>query len=154
LIQYHVAGTRRADHRHRRQPGDRRRRQQRGRAGLAEILAEHPGEAAAEEREGEAGDDLLSLEADRDDGMQDGEQPAGQHPEDEPEPGVAGPDRRAKGDDRAHQHHPLDPEVDDARPLREDLADRGEQVDSSGGDPGGEDDRGIHQPARRSIRKR
>ena len=121
---------------------------------LLELLAENPGEAAAEERQGEAGDDLLGLEADRDDGVEDREEPAGQHPEDEPEPGVAGRDRGAEGDDRAHQHHPLDAEVQDAGPLGEDLADRREQEDGSGGDAGGEDDRRVHQAARRSIRKR
>src|SRR5439155_9643737 len=67
---------------------------------------------------------------------------------------------------RTHQHHSLDAEVQDAGPLGEDLADRGEHQDRPGRDPGSEDEGQVHQPgtagsgvagaagARRSIRTR
>jgi len=82
------------------------------------------------------------------------EEAPGQHPQDEPQPRVAGADGGGEGDDRAHEHHPLDAEVEDAGPLGEDLAERGEEQDGPRGDARVEDDRGVHQAARRSIRKR
>ena len=144
----------RPNHRKSREAGDRERRQEGDRAGLREVLAEHAGQARTEERQGKAGNDLLGLEADRDDGMEHREEPAGHRPEGQPEPRVARRDRRPEGDDRADQHHPFHAQVDDAGPLREDLADGREQQDRPGCDAGGEDGGQVHQAARRSMRTR
>ena len=56
--------------------------QQRPAAGAGQALAEHEGDAGAQEREGQAGDDLVGLEVDGDDPVE-----GGQHGAREPWPG-------------------------------------------------------------------
>ena len=80
-----------------------------------------------------------------------------EHRDDEADPWVA----RRRGDrepgDRTHEHHPLDPEVQDAGALREDLADRGEEQDRAARDPRREDQREVDHvvaAARRAMTTR
>ena len=72
------------------------------------------------------------------------------------EPRVAGRDAGREPGDRAEEHHPLDPEVQDAGALGEDLADRREEQDRAGRDARGEDVGDVHQAiaSRRSNRIR
>ena len=51
---------------------------------------------------------------------------------------------------RAHEHHPLDAQVDDPGALREDLAERREQQDGARGDPRREDDLEVHRRTSRT----
>ena len=114
--------------------------QRHDRAGIRQPVAQHPRETGAEERQRQAGDDLLGAQVDRDDGVDDAQDPAGEHRHDQPDPRVAGRGRDGEARHRPHEHHPLDPEVQDARALREDLADGREQQDRAARDAGREDE--------------
>ena len=113
-----------------------------------------PGEARAEEGEGQAGDDLVGPQRDRHHAMNEAEQAAGQHRDQDPEPRIAG--GHAGGETRhcPEQHHPLNAEVEDAGPLGEDLADRREEQDGAAGNTRGEDVGEIHQAVARRRSKR
>ncbi len=108
-----------------------------------ESVAQDARQPCAQEGESQARDDLFGPEMDGHHGVQEAQQPAGEHRDDEPEPGVP---RRGGHGESGHgpeQHHPLDPEVQDTGTLGEDLADGREQQDRPAGDPGRQDEREI-----------
>ena len=113
---------------------------------VAQPLAQDAGQPGPQEGQGESRHDLVRPEMDRHDRVEQREQPADEHGRDEPQPGVAARQRRGESGDRAHEHHPLDAQVQDAGALGEDLADRGEQEHRPGRDAGGEDQPQVHQP--------
>ena len=136
---------------------DRQARQRRDLAGARQALAEHPREAGPEERQGQAGHDLVGPEVDGHDAVEQAEQAAGEHRHD---------DARATGcrssavdreaGDRAMSIIPSTPRLRTPRPLGEDLADRREQQDRPARDAGGQDRGRVHQAvaSRRSKRTR
>ncbi len=124
--------------------------------GARHAFAEDPGEARAEERQRQAGDDLVGAQRDRHHAVDEAEQAAGQHRDHDPEPRIAGGHAGGEARHRPEQHHPLDAEVEDAGPLGEDLADRREEQDGAARDARGEDVGEVHQAvaSRRSKRIR
>ncbi len=146
----------RPDDRYQRQPGHGDRRQQRGRPGLREPLAQDTRQAHAEERQGQAADDLVGLEVDGHDAMQEAQQAARDHARQQPEPRVAGGDHGREADHGADQHHALDAQVQDAGSLGEDLADRREEQHGARRHARRDDDDGVHgqTPIRRTKRTR
>src|SRR5204863_8484907 len=109
----------------------------------AELRAlQHARDALARERDRDPDDDLIETQPD----AEHDHERAGDHPADRPgakaEPrgvAVVGAD---EADVRAHEHHPLEPEVEHAGALRDRLADRREHQwdarDDATGDPRGE----------------
>src|SRR5439155_5235582 len=73
-------------------------------------------------------------------------QSADGHRRHEPDPRVAGRQGGREAGDRAHQHHPLDAEIQEAGALGEDLADRREQQHGPRRDAAGKDEPEVHQP--------
>ena len=82
------------------------------------------------------------------------EQAAGEHPEDEPQPGVAGATAVPKATTAPISIIPSTPRLMTPARSAKISPTRGEQVDGAEGDTGGEDDDRVHQAARRSIRNR
>ena len=135
----------RAEQRHLGQDRHGQARQLRCRAGPRQSFAEDPGEARAEEREGEPGHDLFGAEVDGEHAVEQAQDTTGDHRDHERDPRVA---RRHDGREPRHrpdQHHSLDAEVQHARSFGEDLADRGEQQDRAGSDAGRQDQLEVHQ---------
>ena len=127
------------------------------RAGVRQTVAEHPGHTRAEERQGQPRDDLLRTEVDRHDRVDEAQGGSREHRDDEADPWVAGRRGDREPGDRTHEHHPLDPEVQDAGALSEDLADRGEEQDRAARDPRREDQREVDHvvaAARRAMTTR
>ena len=116
-----------------------------GLARAREALAQDQRQAAAEERQREPRHDLVGPEVDGHDRVQQAQQRRRPHREREARARVAGRDRRREPGHGAHEHHSLDAQVQDARPLREDLADRREQQDGPGRDAGREHQRQVHR---------
>ena len=121
--------------------------------------AEHGTEAAAQEGEGQAGHHLFRAQNQGHEGVQQGHQAADHHRRQDPQPGIAGQPGDAEPRHGAHQHHALDPQVEDAGPFREEFAQRGEQYGGAGAHPGRQHGRqeGDHSSvsdARRRIRYR
>ena len=122
-----------------------RRGKLRRRACPGQPFAEDPGEPGAEEREGEPGHDLVRAKVDREHAVEQAQDTPGEHRDDEREPRVAGRHDGREPGDRPDQHHPLHAEVQHARSLGEDLADRGEQQDRAGPDTRRQDHLEVHQ---------
>ncbi len=62
----------------------------------------------------------------REEGVDEREQPAEEHRHQEPDHPAPAPDRAPDAEEGAHQHHPFEPDVHDARALGEDPAHRRE----------------------------
>ena len=89
-------------------------------------LADEQRETTAEDHERETAHDLVRVQADAEERVDQRERAAGQHAGRQREPRVV---PRVAGEERAYrteQHHALDPEVQDARALGEDLPERGQ----------------------------
>ncbi len=80
-----------------------------------------------EEGHREAGDDLVGAQGDREERVDQGQQHAGDHPDQQADDPRAGHLGAPQPPERAHQHHALEPDVDDAAALGEQAAERGEQ---------------------------
>ena len=145
-----------ADDRDVREDRDRDERNLGGVGGARYTLADDSGQPRPEERQRESGHDLVGAQVDGHHAVDHAEQAAGEHRRQDAEPRIAcrHPDRES--DHGPEEHHPLDAEIQNARPFGEDLADRSEEQDRAAGDAGCQDVREVHQAvaSRRSKRTR
>jgi hypothetical protein len=116
-------------------------------AGKVEIVAEvrREPDGAGEDREREPRDDLVRPESDHEEGVDRGHREPGQGRHDDPERERGGrPDVEAlngpEAHDRADEHHPLDTEVQHARPLCQQLPERRKEKRCPVGDARGDHD--------------
>ena len=128
-----MAEQERAEHRQIAQPGDREPRQPLGRR-ADEARAEERAEPDAEDREREPGRHLIGEQRHGEHGEDQRERRAGERAGDDAEPAAAGDDRGGERGHGAREHHALDPEVQHARLLDHQLAERGEQERRRGAD--------------------
>jgi hypothetical protein len=84
---------------------------------------------------------------DRHHGVEDAQQPTGEHRHDEAEPRIARRCGHGEPGHGAEQHHALDAEVQDPGTLGEDLADGREQEHRATRDPGRQDQREVDHVA-------
>ncbi len=109
--------------------GQRPERHSPGQGGLdADIaLSDQAGQAKAEQGQRKACSDLVGKQCLRQECENQAQRRAARRAADKAKQGASGFDRRSKADDRAHDHHPLDPEVEDARFFDNQFADGSKQ---------------------------
>src|SRR5579862_477316 len=93
---------------------------------VVELGEEVAGDPEREEVERDAAHDLVRPQVDRPDGMEEREQPAGEHRDREASHPRAGLVSGIDAPERPHQHHPFEADVDDPASLRDHAADRAE----------------------------
>ena len=124
-----------------------------------EARADHGRQADAEDRQREAGRDLIREQRKREDAEGERHQHAGERAGDDAERAAAGGDGDRESGHGARQHHALDAEVEDARFFHDELAERGVEQRRRGADDGDQHQRGgiqVHAGAtsRRSLIQR
>ena len=148
-----MAEQQRADDRQVAQAGDREARQAIDRD-ADEARADQRREADAEDRQREAGRDLVGEQGQRQHAERERHQDAGQRAGGDAEAGAAGGHGEREGGHRARQHHALEAEVEHARLLDHELAERGVEQGRRRADDGHQDqDGGIEAHAGAASRR-
>jgi hypothetical protein len=136
--------------------GQRRQRETRSARAIC-LAVDRPREPDRGERDRRARDDLIRSRHDGDRGEHRGERHPGQHGQcqSRPRPGGGCAQRGGQG---AREHHPFEPQIDDARPLGHRFAGRGQQQrrrhPDRRGQKAADEDHGIAHTAARTIRCR
>ena len=104
-----------------------------------EGLADHAREAESEQRESEPGRDLVGGKPQHQEAEQAGKRHPARHGGDDAQIGGAGQLRAREAGHGADDHHALDAEIEDARALRHELAERRDQQRRRGRDDGKDD---------------
>ena len=123
----------------------------RARGAARKAVAQHERQTRAQERQSEAGHDLVGLEMDAHDRVDGGQGGARDHRREQAQPRVARVHAHLVAREGTHEQDALDAQVDDPGALGEDLAEGREQEDGARGDPCGEDELEVH---RRTTRTR
>jgi hypothetical protein len=113
-----------------------------GLVGEIEVVAEVRRQAcgSGEDRQGEAGDDLVRAQRDHEERMDQGHRAPGKRGDENGDRQRADVLHRPEAHHGADEHHPLDPEVQDTRPLRQQLTERGVEKRRAVDDRRGQDD--------------
>ena len=91
-----------------------------------ELLEEVPGDAEREEVDRHPAHDLVRPQVDRPEGVQEREQAAREHRDEDADDPAAALVGAVDAPEGAHQHHPLEPDVHDPAALRDHAAERAE----------------------------
>ncbi len=92
---------------------------------VEELIDQERGEPPGEDVDGEAADDLVGMEADRDDGMDQRHQPTGDDRRQCRDPGIARCQVDHHREERSGQHHAFHCDVGNTTALRKHAAERG-----------------------------